>query len=649
MPEILLLAIVAPFLLGGILFLLARARRPQLSSELRAKVARELVAFEAEPDPEKAVLAGDRLLDFLLGARGGQGSFAEKFRGPAEKELPRELREAVWRAHKLRNKLAHEVGFSAGEGEVAAARRAFAAAVRKFLAALTAIILLLSAPAGAKFVLSDYEGPIVESEGFRINFSLGNSRRPLPGGGGLELSADMADLIQDWRSGGIGLFTWGAQRKRSAEEDAVQKACESRGLSREACSNLLDSLLGNRESMPIDEYVSAEAGLLSAAAKKRKVGKLKKELESSKIREAFWNGDPNDLSPYDVFFEIQKLKAMWGCADAARGAPATVKLSVEVDDFEACDGSGTFCSFVRLENEEAPTLDEKRDDCVLAHLQFLAEGIRKAAKLPHSFWKSPTLPMVPGNANKYSYFKLPKWGPILVEWVPMNGGRWVDLAGTLASKWEVLENWKWMREEDPTAQKKLALRSEVACREKVFSARGINANQWNNFAPSFQQVLQQEISNCQQQEALGTWNSFLNSAAEWQEKIAGFVEWPKSQLDQVAQILDGKFLKESNICEDRNLATNFIQTARDAGPLPLDWITENSEKLCEAISEGQLTGEDESRRSATFAATQSSGVKSFRQAVAGVQESISGVVAATKGLEILFKQMSELPPAKVQG
>ena len=62
-------------------------------------------SFDAHP--AQAVMDADKLLDYLLGKHGFVGSLGEKLKkaGPRFSDL-----DGAWRAHKLRNRAAHELG-----------------------------------------------------------------------------------------------------------------------------------------------------------------------------------------------------------------------------------------------------------------------------------------------------------------------------------------------------------------------------------------------------------------------------------------------------------------------------------------------------------------------------------------------------------
>ncbi|PIR51035.1 hypothetical protein COU78_02645 [Candidatus Peregrinibacteria bacterium CG10_big_fil_rev_8_21_14_0_10_49_24] len=81
-------------------------------------------------DPVRKVLEADKVLDQALAARGYKGSLGEKLQkaGPRFSDL-----DAVWRAHKLRNRIAHEPGADISASQSAAAVAAFHRAVSDLL------------------------------------------------------------------------------------------------------------------------------------------------------------------------------------------------------------------------------------------------------------------------------------------------------------------------------------------------------------------------------------------------------------------------------------------------------------------------------------------------------------------------------------
>ena len=95
------------------------ARHPHLDRQL---VADRWAALEVMP-PASAVSEADKLFDYVLKAKGFPGeTMAERLKR-AERQLTD--RNGVWQAHKLRNSLAHEVGFAVADGHAREALSAF--------------------------------------------------------------------------------------------------------------------------------------------------------------------------------------------------------------------------------------------------------------------------------------------------------------------------------------------------------------------------------------------------------------------------------------------------------------------------------------------------------------------------------------------
>lgn len=97
-------------------------RRAWLPARERARLRRAWAYAVGVRDPALRVLEAEKVVDQLLGSLGYRGSFGEKLKvaGPRLHN-----REALWRAHKLRNRLAHEPGVRIAEQEAQRAVRAF--------------------------------------------------------------------------------------------------------------------------------------------------------------------------------------------------------------------------------------------------------------------------------------------------------------------------------------------------------------------------------------------------------------------------------------------------------------------------------------------------------------------------------------------
>jgi len=76
-------------------------------------------------NPSSSILEADKLLDYALSKKGKQGSLGEKLKNSSA--LFKDIN-SVWSAHKLRNKIAHELG----DVDKKAAKRA----IRQFKQAL---------------------------------------------------------------------------------------------------------------------------------------------------------------------------------------------------------------------------------------------------------------------------------------------------------------------------------------------------------------------------------------------------------------------------------------------------------------------------------------------------------------------------------
>ena len=110
---------VAVFLL---VFVLLRTRRRRMPAAAAKKIRSQWAALQSIHDPARRVLEADSLLDHALKAAGYSGSLGEKLKkmGSRFSNL-----DAIWRAHKLRNKIAHEPGTSVSEKEAEKALKVF--------------------------------------------------------------------------------------------------------------------------------------------------------------------------------------------------------------------------------------------------------------------------------------------------------------------------------------------------------------------------------------------------------------------------------------------------------------------------------------------------------------------------------------------
>ncbi len=99
-----------------------RRRRPRISASELDFVRRQWQLIRHGNNPKNDILEADKLLDFVLGKQGYTGSLGEKLK--LASKLFSDLN-AVWAAHKLRNRLAHELDFQPNNTEITAALAGF--------------------------------------------------------------------------------------------------------------------------------------------------------------------------------------------------------------------------------------------------------------------------------------------------------------------------------------------------------------------------------------------------------------------------------------------------------------------------------------------------------------------------------------------
>jgi hypothetical protein len=121
---IIVLLVVALVLLQ---YWLKRARSGRWTAADRKFFVDNWRRITANEDLRHRVMDADKLLEHFMRRRGWQGSFGEmlKRNGPKFTDL-----NGLWRAHKLRNGLAHQLNLSLGAGEAEQAIRAFRRALK---------------------------------------------------------------------------------------------------------------------------------------------------------------------------------------------------------------------------------------------------------------------------------------------------------------------------------------------------------------------------------------------------------------------------------------------------------------------------------------------------------------------------------------
>ncbi len=102
-------------------------RRKRLSPAEKKKYLQYWNSVKNDKDNAQAIINADKLLDKLLTARGYTGSVGEKLK--KANDLFGNV-DAVWSAHKLRNKTAHEMGYKVSDKDTKSALQKFESAFR---------------------------------------------------------------------------------------------------------------------------------------------------------------------------------------------------------------------------------------------------------------------------------------------------------------------------------------------------------------------------------------------------------------------------------------------------------------------------------------------------------------------------------------
>ncbi len=108
MSYIVLFIIIFIFLLAVVVFFM-NARRKGITANEQQYIYSHWtnVLAETNKNPGKAILDADKLLSYALNKNGFEGSVGEKLKKAGSRFTNLN---AVWRAHKLRNRVAHELG-----------------------------------------------------------------------------------------------------------------------------------------------------------------------------------------------------------------------------------------------------------------------------------------------------------------------------------------------------------------------------------------------------------------------------------------------------------------------------------------------------------------------------------------------------------
>ena len=128
MKTIIGIALVALVML---IFVVAKQKsRGRISKASQAKFAKEWKNIESQSDPQLQIIQADKLVDHVLGELGYTGSFADKMKaaGPRFSNT-----NDIWAAHKLRNRIAHETGFSVDTKQAERAMLSYKKLIEQFV------------------------------------------------------------------------------------------------------------------------------------------------------------------------------------------------------------------------------------------------------------------------------------------------------------------------------------------------------------------------------------------------------------------------------------------------------------------------------------------------------------------------------------
>ncbi len=123
--SIFFLAIVLFFL--AVIVLYRMMLRLRMEKHARAAILKAWEHVKVQKNPTLKIVEADKVLDESLRLLGFAGTLGEKLKkaGPRFRDL-----DAVWKAHKLRNALVHELQRTPSETEVSSALRAFERGLR---------------------------------------------------------------------------------------------------------------------------------------------------------------------------------------------------------------------------------------------------------------------------------------------------------------------------------------------------------------------------------------------------------------------------------------------------------------------------------------------------------------------------------------
>lgn len=105
-------------------------KKRRLSGSNKKEIEKLWKSAESVEDPVRKLTEADAVLEKALGMLGVEGSMGDKLK-KAGSRFPHT--QAIWEAHKLRNKAVHEPGISLNSKDVDRAVKAFGKAIEKLI------------------------------------------------------------------------------------------------------------------------------------------------------------------------------------------------------------------------------------------------------------------------------------------------------------------------------------------------------------------------------------------------------------------------------------------------------------------------------------------------------------------------------------
>lgn len=388
-----------------------------------------------------------------------------------------------------------------------------------------------------------------------------------------------------------GLLSWGRSISSQVWDQSLESAALEIGITSNQLSEFLQHIL---ETLPENQTISITE-ILNLQSQAQKVFNrhlsITQQNFNSQVKqlstETFFDGISDQNQKLDVIFEVMKTEAEWACSKAVNQRRLTITPEM---DLEEC--SGFFCFFLRFENDPTPKYSET-DDCIIAHLQWLASYFYQGSKDPKAFLKRPLgLFGDVAAASKGNSFELPDNLPVQFHPVPLHSGKWNDFAGALGGFWDSIVNWgasnsiPAQSDTDDTSGRgktKLEVLTKASCAKLTGDAK----------------------VNCLKNADHPTTTSILASISQAKDFLQDALDWPQDQARNLQSIFEDSQLDTKSICDEQQTMSMFLDIASTTGTnLPITSLQQNAQDLCEGI----LLGDSSAQKRASALIENSAGI-----------------------------------------